>query len=154
MKFRMVDRILGWEPERRIRGRKAVSFEEYSLKEPFGGECALPETLLLESILQLGNWLIMLSTDFLRMGVVVRLGRVRFERPLGPGETMTMEVQVRSWGQDGVLFDGAAYANGRRIAAGEECLTVPVPLEGFFDPADLRILLGEILHPVAQGNAP
>jgi 3-hydroxyacyl-[acyl-carrier-protein] dehydratase len=147
MKFRMVDRILDWEPERRIRGVKTVSFEEYCLKEAFGGHPRLPETLLVESFFQLGNWLIILSTDFTRMGVVIRTGRIHFEGTLGPGEIMTMEVGVRSWREDGILFDGVAHVGPLRIVSGEGCLAVPVPLERFCDPGDLRILFGEIHRP-------
>ncbi len=153
MKFRMVDRILDWEPERRIRGVKSVSFEEYSLKAVFGGHQRLPETLLMESVFQLGNWLIVLSTDFTRMGIVIRMGRIHFERPLGPGEAMIMEVGVRSWREDGILFDGVARVGPHRIVSGEGCLAVPVALERFCDPVDLRILLGEIHRPEVRGGA-
>ena len=153
MKFRMVDRILDWERARRIRGVKGVSFEEYSLKDPFGGGERLPEMLLLESFFQLGNWLIVLSTDFTRMGIVIRMGRVRFEGSLGPGETMTLEVRARRWREDAILFDGLSRVGARRIASGEGCLAVPVPLERFCDPADLRILFGEIHRPEGRGGA-
>ena len=64
MKFRLVDKITSWAPWQHIRGVKAVSFEEYSLKESFGETPRLPEMLLLESFLQLGNWLVVLSSDF------------------------------------------------------------------------------------------
>ena len=64
MKFRMVDRIIDFVPQKSIRGVKTVSFEEYQLKSAFGGEPSLPETLIMESLFQLGNWLIMLSSDF------------------------------------------------------------------------------------------
>ena len=64
MKFRMVDRILEYEPKTSIRGVKTVSFEEYNLKAAFGEPERLPESLLVEAFFQLGNWLVMLSTDF------------------------------------------------------------------------------------------
>ena len=37
MKFRLLDRILEWAPYERLVGVKAVSFEEYELKQAFGG---------------------------------------------------------------------------------------------------------------------
>ena len=76
MKLRMVDRILDWKPRRSIVGVKAVSFEEYSLKSPWGRKAALPESLLVEALFQLGNWLIMLSSDFTQMGLVKDRGGV------------------------------------------------------------------------------
>ncbi len=73
-----MDKITSWSPHEQITGVKAVSFEEYCLKERLGDEARLPETLLLESFLQLGNWLILLSSDFNHLGMVVRISEVRF----------------------------------------------------------------------------
>lgn len=152
MKFRLVDRILDWTPARQIHGVKTASFEELALREPFGQDPSLPETLLLESLFQLGNWLVVLSTAFEQMALIVRAGRVCFDRPLAPGEALSMTVDVRIWRPDGILFDGAAHVGPHRIAHGEGCLAVPVPLARYCDPAALRTLLGEIYRPAGQGR--
>ena len=154
MKFRMVDRIVSWAPRQRIAGVKAVSFEEYCLKGPFGGPAALPESLLLEALFQLGNWLVMLSTDFQRMGMIVRIGEVRFDDVLRPGERLDMFVAARSFRDDGVLLDGQAAVGGRPIAYGVGCLAVPVPLADYADPADLRVLYSEIHRPAPAEEGP
>lgn len=148
MKFRMVDRILAWEPRRAIRGHKAVSFEEYQLKEPLGDEPCLPGTLVMESLFQLGNWLVILSSDFSQMGLVLRVEEVRWHDRLRPGECLEMQAEVRSYRDDGVLLDGEASACGRTIATGRGCLATPVALADYFDPEDLRTLFSEIYRPV------
>ncbi len=153
MKFRMVDRILAWQPRRSIAGVKAVSFEEYSLKSPWGSEAALPESLLMECLFQLGNWLIMLSSDFTQMGLLVRIEEVQFLEPLGPGQSLRMDIEVASYRNDGVVFNGVATAAGRLIASGRGCLATPVELDGFYDPADLRVLFAEIHRPPEKGPA-
>ncbi|MHC4718543.1 MAG: 3-hydroxyacyl-ACP dehydratase FabZ family protein [Planctomycetota bacterium] len=150
MKFRFVDRVLAWRPRESIRGVKTVSFEEYRLRAPFGGPDRLPESLLLESFFQLGNWLIMLSSDFRRMGLVVRTQQVTFGTPPGPGESMVMDVSVRRYRDDGVLFDGSGRCGGRLIASGTGCLATPVPLADYADPDDVRTLFGEIFRPDAE----
>ncbi len=150
MKFRLVDRILDWTPERQIRGVKAPSFEEHGLRERLGHPASLPETLLLESLFQLGNWLVVLSTGFRQMALIVRAGRVCFDASLGPGQAMLMRVDVRIWRPDGILFDGEARVGSRRIAGGEGCLAVPVPLDRFCDPGALRTLVAEIHRPDEQ----
>ncbi len=147
MKFRMVDRIISYEPKRRILGIKTVSFEEYSLRSPLGYEERLPESLLMESLFQLGNWLIILSSDYTQMGLVVRTGVVRFLEPLRPGEKMVMELVVRSYRSDGVVFDGAACVGERRIAEGQRCLALPTPLDEYCNPDDLKVLFSEIHRP-------
>jgi len=153
MKFRMVDRILAWQSRRSIAGVKAVSFEEYSLKSPWGAEPALPESLLMECLFQLGNWLIVLSSDFTRMGLLVRFEEVRFHGPLQPGQSLRMDVQAASYRDDGVVFDGVATAAGRPIVSGRGCLATPVDLADFHDPADLKVLFSEIHRPLEKGPA-
>lgn len=147
MKFRMVDRIVAWQAKESIQGTKSVSFEEYHLKGPFGGQPHLPESLLMESLFQLGNWLIMLSTDFQHMGLLVRLQQVRFDAELRPGQHVHMEIQVRSYRDDGILFDGQAHCRKKRIAAGVGCLATPVSLDQYQNPDDLRVLFSEIYRP-------
>ena len=113
MKFRMVDRILAWQPRQSIRGVKVVSFEEYQYKEPLADEPCLPESLLVESLFQLGNWLVVLSSDFTEMALVVRFEEIRFAGRLRPGESLRMEVEVRSYRSDGVVLDGRGLVGTR-----------------------------------------
>ncbi len=152
MKFRMVDRILGWESRRRITGVKAVSFEEYSMKSAFGADACLPETLLMESLFQLGNWLIILSSDFSQMGLLVRVEEILFHEPLRPGQSLRMVVAVVSYRADGIVFDGKAIAGGREIAFGRGCLATQVNLVDFYNPADLKVLFSEIYRPLGEGQ--
>jgi 3-hydroxyacyl-[acyl-carrier-protein] dehydratase len=147
MKFRMVDRILAWQPQLSIRGAKTVSFEEYNLRLPLGDGARLPESLVLESFFQLGNWLIVLSSNFEKMGLIVRTQEVRFTGPVRPGERLVMELTVRRYREDGVLFDGIGRVDGREVAAGLGCLAAPAPLEQFCDPDDVRTLYSEIYRP-------
>jgi 3-hydroxymyristoyl/3-hydroxydecanoyl-(acyl carrier protein) dehydratase len=144
MKFRMIDRILAWEPRRSIRGIKAVSFEEYELRERLGDEPCLPESLAMEAIFQLGNWLGILSSDFTQMGQVVQWDEVQFLGRFRPGRRLHMEVEVRRWRDDGIVLDGSASDGTGVIAAGRRCLAVPVPLAEYQDPDDLRVLYSEI----------
>jgi len=147
MKFRMVDRILSWEKQRSIRGVKSVSLEEYHLREALGCEASLPETLVMESLFQLGNWLIMLSSDFTRMGLLVRTEEVRFMDLLRPAQSMLMEVDVCSYREDGIVFDGRGLVGGRLVALGRGCLARPVDLAEFIDPRDARVVFSEIYRP-------
>jgi 3-hydroxymyristoyl/3-hydroxydecanoyl-(acyl carrier protein) dehydratase len=147
MKFRCVDRIIAWAPYEHITGIKAVSFEEYCLKEAFGDEARLPETLLLESFLQLGNWLTLLSSDFQEMGMVVRISEVRFDGFLLPGQQLRMEAKVIRRRQSGFELTGEGCVNGRTIISGLGCLAVPVRAADYLDPEDMRVLFTEICQP-------
>lgn len=153
MKLRMVDRITRWEPRRLIHGVKTVSLEEYSLRAPFGDDPVLPETLLLESLFQLGNWLIMLSSDFAHLGLLVRWEEMRFESRLRPGEQLHMEVAVVAYRNDGVQFDGRAWTTDRLIGVGHGCLATLVDLEDYHHPDDQRVLFSEIYRPESGASA-
>ncbi len=152
MKFRLVDRIVSWERWQTIRGIKTVSFEEYSLKDTFGEPARLPETLLLESFLQLGNWLIVLSSEFQRMGLVVRISQVRFHRHLLPGQRLELEVNLVRRHQDGFELAGEGRVEGRRVISGSGCVAATAPLAEYRDPDDLRMLFSEIHEPNASGS--
>ena len=153
MKFRMVDRIVGFERCKSIRATKTVSFEEYQLKSTFGDQPCLPESLVLESLFQSGVWLIMLSSDFAKMGLLVRAQEVRFIEPVRPGQTMFLEVQARSYRSDGVLFDGQARVNRKTVAYGKGCLASVVQLAEYFAPDDLKVLFSEIYRPDKRDQA-
>jgi 3-hydroxyacyl-[acyl-carrier-protein] dehydratase len=153
MKFRMVDRIVGFERCKSIRTAKTVSFEEYQLKSTFGDQPCLPESLVLESLFQSGVWLIMLSSDFAKMGLLVRAQEVRFIEPVRPGQTMFLEVQARSYRSDGVLFDGQARVNRKTVAYGKGCLASVVQLAEYFAPDDLKVLFSEIYRPDKRDQA-
>ncbi len=147
MKFRLVDKILAWTPHERIVGVKSVSFEEYSAKEMMGDEPHLPETLLLESFLQLGNWLILLSSDFNEMGMVVRISEVRFHDFLRPAQQVRMQVTLSRRREDGFELTGEGQVEGRTLISGVGALAVPVPASEYVVPDDLRVLFSEIYHP-------
>jgi 3-hydroxymyristoyl/3-hydroxydecanoyl-(acyl carrier protein) dehydratase len=144
MKLRMVDRILAWEPRQVIRGVKTVSFEEYELREPLGYEPYLPESLILESLFQLANWLVILSTDYEQMCIGAQWDEAQFLDTLRPGSRMTMEVTVEGWREDSVIVEGAVSDGRKTVATVRRCLAAFVPLGDYYDSDDLRVLFSEI----------
>ena len=149
MKFRLVDKITSWAPWEHIRGSKAVSFEEYSLKESFGEKPRLPEMLMLESFLQLGNWLVMLSSDFQQMGMVARISEVRFHGYLLPGESLQLEVRLTRRREDGFELAGEGQVRGRNVISGTGCVASVARLADYQSSEDLRVLFSEIYAPGA-----
>jgi 3-hydroxymyristoyl/3-hydroxydecanoyl-(acyl carrier protein) dehydratase len=147
MKFRLVDRITEFKAEAQISGTKTLSFEEYQLKSAFGGQPHLPESLVMESMFQLGNWLIMLSSDFSKLGLITRFETIEFSGIACPGCRLEMKIQVRSYRKDGVVFDGQAIAEGSVIASGRGCLAATVPLDEYVNPDDMKMLFSEIYKP-------
>lgn len=154
MKFRFVDRITEFKPQERICGIKTLSFEEYQLKSAFGGPPHLPESLIIESMFQLGNWLIIRSSDFSQMGMIIRFEKIEFSRIVCPGQRLEMEITVHSYRPDGIMFDGRVIASNSMIASGRGCLAVPVALRDFADPDDLKMLFSEMYKPQPSSGIP
>ncbi len=147
MKFRLVDKITSWTAWHNITGVKAVSFEEYSLKGAFGEQPRLPEMLVLESFLQLGNWLVMLSSDFKQMGMVARISEVRFHDSLLPGQRLQLEVGLVRRRDDGFELAAEGQVDGRSIISGVGCVAALACLAEFQNPEDMRVLFSEIYEP-------
>lgn len=147
MKFRMIDRIVDWTPRRAIHGVKTVSFEEYQLREPLGYPPHLPESLILESLFQLANWLVILSTDYQQMCIGAQWDEASFFDTLRPGSRMLMEVTVDGWRDDSVIVEGLVSNGLQTVAAVRRCLAALVPLADYYDPDDLRVLYSEIYRP-------
>ncbi len=147
MKFRLVDKITAWAPWQQIRGIKAVSFEEYSLKASFGDTPRLPEMLLLESFLQLGNWLVVLSSDFQQRGMAARISEVRFHDALLPGQSLRLEVHLTRRHDDGFELAGEGQVEGRRVISGAGCLASVACLADYQSAEDMRVLFSEIYTP-------
>ena len=147
MKFRLVDSILNYSVKQSICGIKAVSFEEYQLKQAFSEAPALPESLLMESFFQLSRWLIMLSSDFTETGHVVQINRAEFHNPLKPGEHLRLNIHVRDYQTDSIEFDGQADSGDRSIASCTGCTARLVAIDEYYNPADMRVLFSEIYRP-------
>jgi 3-hydroxyacyl-[acyl-carrier-protein] dehydratase len=154
MKFRLVDKITSWAPYQHINGIKTVSFEEYCLKAAFGDEPRLPELLVLESFLQLGNWLLMLSSDFQQMGMVARISKAQFHSSLLPGQSLCLEARLVRRRQDAFELAGQGQVDSQTVISGLGCLALSVPLAEYLDPADMRVLFSEIYDPGPPPSLP
>ncbi|NLI78877.1 MAG: hypothetical protein GX442_20845 [Candidatus Riflebacteria bacterium] len=152
MKLRALDRITAWEAGTRAAGRKAVSFEEYCLRQPLGEPERLPESLVLQAAFELANWLVILSSGYGQAARPVAAGRVEFAGPLGPGEVMEVTVEAVELTADRLVFHALGTAGGRPILRCEGGEAELVPLASLEDPADRRTLFSEIATIEAGGS--
>ncbi|RCK81136.1 MAG: hypothetical protein OZSIB_2513 [Candidatus Ozemobacter sibiricus] len=153
MKFRGLDRLTAWEAWRTAVGRKAVSFEEYCLRQGLGEPERLPESLVLQAAFDLANWLVMLSSDYRLAGRPIGAEQVCFHRFLGPGQAMTVAVAVRERAADRLIFDAVGRDGSREIFHCEAGEMELLPLPDLEDPDDRRTLFSEIFHPEGEAGA-
>lgn len=118
--FLLVDRVVAFEPDKRIVGIKNVSVNERYLSPSRSGEPpALPLTVLTEAVAQVGAILI-LSKPENRDRLIYFMGieRVRYRGAVHPGDVVEIEAVVRRLRSRMGVLSGHARVNGKVIAHG------------------------------------
>lgn len=143
MRWQLADRVDSFDPWVAIAGRKAVSFEEYSLLRPFGRQGTFPESLVLEACVALGRWLVTASSQFSLTGTLSAVHRFQWEAPVGMGQVIKLEVQVRQRRQNEVDLECHAHSDGRTVAHGAVSIAL-LPADAFFAPGVLETTWKEL----------
>src|ERR671924_648798 len=94
--FLLVDRITELEVDKRIVGIKNVSLNERYLSHTTDGSPVLPPTILTEAIAQVGAIMILAKPENRqRLPYFMGIERVRYRRPVRPGDVVLIEAVVR-----------------------------------------------------------
>lgn len=118
--FLLVDRIIAFEPDKRIVGIKNVSLNErYLSPATRDSRPALPPTILTESIAQVGAILILSKPENQgRLIYFMAIERVRYKGAVHPGETVEIEARVRRLRTRMGVLTGHARVGNRVVAHG------------------------------------
>jgi 3-hydroxyacyl-[acyl-carrier-protein] dehydratase len=117
--FLLVDRITELEPDKRIVGIKNVSLNDHGLAKQAGMPAGLPPTILTECVAQVGAILILSKPENRnKLPLFLGIDRVRYRRPVHPGDTVEIEARVkRLRSRMGQLY-GYARVGGQVVLAG------------------------------------
>jgi beta-hydroxyacyl-ACP dehydratase FabZ len=136
--FLLVDRILDYTLNEKITGLKNVTINEPFFQGHFPGKPIMPGVLIVEAMAQVGGILATKSAPDLmerRLFYFMALDKVKFRRPVVPGDQLILEVVAlrrgqRVWRMQGKAFVGenlvaeaeltAAIADGKETLSGEE----------------------------------
>src|SRR5215212_5410223 len=117
--FLLVDRITELEPDKRIVGIKNVSLNERYLSHQRGRRPALPPTILTECIAQVGAILILSKPENrAKLPFFAGIERVRYRRPVYPGEVVEIEARVKRLRSRMGQLGGYARVNGQIVLEG------------------------------------
>ena len=118
--FLLIDRILDYEADERVRALKNVTINEPFFQGHFPGEPVMPGVLIVEAMAQAGGVLAFLSADPNKDYLVYFTGvdEVRFRRPVRPGDQLIFELAKLR--RRGLLwrFRGEAYVDGKLVCEG------------------------------------
>lgn len=117
--FLLVDRITHLEEDKRIVGIKNVTRNERYLSDLPDGSLTLPPTILTEAVAQVGAILI-LSKPENREKLIFFMGieRVRYRRPVHPGDVVEVEARVKRLRSRMGQLDGFARVDGKVVLSG------------------------------------
>ncbi len=117
--FLLVDRITEFEPDKRIVGIKNVSLNERYLARRNGETPVLPPTILTEAVAQVGAILILAKPENReRLIYFMGIERVRYRRPVHPGDVVEIEALVRRLRSRMGVLHGIARVSGRTVVQG------------------------------------
>jgi 3-hydroxyacyl-[acyl-carrier-protein] dehydratase len=116
--FLLVDAILEMEPQKRIVGIKNVTITEPFFQGHFPGKPVMPGVLIVEAMAQTGGLLLLKEVPDRERKLLyfVAIDDVRFRRPVVPGETLRIEMNVVSWRLSMCKLTGQASVNGELVA--------------------------------------
>jgi UDP-3-O-[3-hydroxymyristoyl] N-acetylglucosamine deacetylase / 3-hydroxyacyl-[acyl-carrier-protein] dehydratase len=119
--FLLVDRILEVDGTTRIVGLKNVTIGEPFFQGHFPGHPIMPGVLIVEAMAQVGGCLVMGTIEHPETKVVyfMALDRVRFRRPVRPGDQLRLEVEVLQVRGPTCRMKGVATVEGKVAAEAE-----------------------------------
>src|SRR5438093_11556667 len=117
--FLLVDRVIELEVDKRIVGIKNVSLNERYLWHPPNGSPVLPPTILTEAVAQVGAILVLAKPENRqRLPFFAGIERVRYRRPVHPGDVVVIEANVVRLRSRMGMLKGVARVNGTAVIEG------------------------------------
>ncbi len=120
--FQFVDRVLEFEDGARIVALKNVSINEPFFRGHFPEQPLMPGVLICEALAQTAALLAHRSHDGVprgHVGVLAAMDRVRFRRPVLPGDQLYLEVRLLKRRRPLWKMQGTARVNGQIVAQAE-----------------------------------
>ena len=113
--FLLIDRVVEFEPAKRLVAIKNVTINEPFFQGHFPGYPIMPGVLVVEAMAQAGGIIMMAEMPDRHKKLVVFTGieRAKFRRPVTPGDQLRIEVEVLSFRPRAGRIAGRALLTAR-----------------------------------------
>ncbi len=118
--FLMVDRILRFDGATKAVGQKSVTINEPFFQGHFPGHPVMPGVLQVEAMAQVASILMLRqSAQAGRLGYFMSADKVKFRKPVLPGDTLIIQVELtKARGKIGRAY-GQCLVNGEVVSEGD-----------------------------------
>jgi 3-hydroxyacyl-[acyl-carrier-protein] dehydratase len=119
--FLLVDRVIDYEPNKRVVGIKNVTINEPFFAGHFPGAPVMPGVLIIEAMAQTAGVLMLASLPDRESKLVFFTGidGAKFRRPVVPGDQLRLELTVLRLRPRYIKLRGEAYVAGALVAEAE-----------------------------------
>jgi 3-hydroxyacyl-[acyl-carrier-protein] dehydratase len=113
--FLLIDRIVEFEPTKRLVAIKNVTMNEPFFQGHFPGYPIMPGVLVIEAMAQAGAVIMLaeLPDREKKLAVFTSVERAKFRQPVTPGDQLRIEVEVLSFRTRAGRISGKAYVDGK-----------------------------------------
>lgn len=121
--FLMIDRVIEFEPGKRLVGLKNVTINEPFFEGHFPGHPVMPGVLILEALAQASGVLVQLSAAERAVEnplyYLVKIDKARFSQVVKPGDQLRLEVEQKRMMMGMGQFLCQARVDGKVVASAE-----------------------------------
>jgi len=115
--FLLLDRVIEFEPSKKIVGIKNVTYNEPFFTGHFPQKPIMPGVLIIEAMAQAGGVLAFKSFPDKKGSVFFTgIDNARFRKPVIPGDQLKLAVNVIKHRREIWLFDGSAFVDNELVA--------------------------------------
>jgi len=118
--FLLIDKILEFEPGKKITAIKNVTMNEPFFTGHFPGKPVMPGVLLVEAMAQAGAVILLSLEQFKgKIAYFGAINKAKFRGMVVPGDTLKIDVEITKIRKSAGIGMGIAYVGEKKVAEGE-----------------------------------